>query len=246
MHVLRSIEEALALRAELLAGEARADRRRRLHRLRAGRQHEVSGVDVVLLEPQPTPLASVLGEHRSAAWWHVCTRNEGVDVRVGTGSTSCPATERLPRRPLSDGSEIDVDVVVVGVGSVPVTGLARRFRHRTATAVCARDGVGRTSADTSGRSATSPPGSMQVSRKRVEHWTNAGEQAKMLVGALLGGGPRMAARSRTSGAISTTSRSRPSAPHRPTTTSPSSATTAASSSPTTPATASSPPSSVRA
>ena len=84
IHVLRSFDESLALREQ--AGSAR-------QAVVVGAGFigcEVAaslrgmGVDVVLVEPQPTPLASVLGEQIGAlvARLH---RAEGVDVRCGVG-----------------------------------------------------------------------------------------------------------------------------------------------------------------
>ena len=86
IHVLRSFDESLALRKE--AGRpACGCHRRGLHRLRGGRQHARLGVDVMLVEPQPSPLASVLGE-RSASWWRGCTEPK---------ASTCGAAWESPR-----------------------------------------------------------------------------------------------------------------------------------------------------
>ena len=78
------------------------------------------GVEVTLVEPQPTPLASVLGEQIGAlvARLH---RAEGVDVRCGIGVSSVTGTEHVEKVVLSDGAELDADLVVVGIGSRPST-----------------------------------------------------------------------------------------------------------------------------
>ncbi|PQP53948.1 FAD-dependent oxidoreductase, partial [Mycolicibacterium austroafricanum] len=76
------------------------------------------GVNVVLVEPQPTPLASVLGERIGA----LVTRlheAEGVDVRCGVGVNEVRGTDRVEKVVLSDGTEFDADLVVVGIGSKP-------------------------------------------------------------------------------------------------------------------------------
>ena len=101
IHVLRTFDESLALRKE--AGSAR-----RAVIVGAGFIGcEVAaslrglGVDVVLVEPQPTPLASVLGEQigELVARLH---RAEGVDVRCGVGvsevSGGRPGREGRARR----------------------------------------------------------------------------------------------------------------------------------------------------
>ncbi len=86
------------------------------------------GVDVVIVEPQPTPLASVLGEQIGA----LVTRlheAEGVDVRCGVGVASVAGTDKVEKVVLSDGTELDADVVVVGIGSYPDR-VARGQRYR--------------------------------------------------------------------------------------------------------------------
>ena len=101
IHVLRSFDESLALRKE--AGSAR-----RAVVVGAGfigcevaASLRGMGVEVVLVEPQPSPLASVLGEQigELVARLH---RAEGVDVRCGVGvsevSGNPPGREGRPRR----------------------------------------------------------------------------------------------------------------------------------------------------
>src|SRR4051794_23298314 len=116
IHVLRSIDESMKLRRE--AGSAR-------HAVVVGAGFigcEVAaslrglGVDVVLVEPQPAPLASVLGEQIGSlvARLH---RAEGVDVRCGIGVAEVSGSDRVEKVVLSDGSELDADLVVVGIGS---------------------------------------------------------------------------------------------------------------------------------
>ena len=120
VRVLRTLDESLALREH--AGSAR-------HAVVIGAGFigcEVAaslrklGVDVVLVEPQPTPLASVLGEQigELVARLH---RAEGVDVRCGIGVTEVKGTDHVEKVVLSDGTELDADIVVVGIGSRPST-----------------------------------------------------------------------------------------------------------------------------
>ena len=120
IHVLRSFDESLALRKE--AGSAR-----RAVVVGAGfigcevaASMRGMGVDVVLVEPQPSPLASVLGEQigELVARLH---RAEGVDVRCGVGVSEVRGTHRVEKVVLGDGTELDADLVVVGIGSHPAT-----------------------------------------------------------------------------------------------------------------------------
>ncbi len=191
IHVLRSYDESQALRAE--AGGAR-----KAVVIGAGfigcevaASLRALGVDVVLVEPQPQPLASVLGEQLGAlvARLH---RTEGVDVRTGVGVSAvlaAPGSDRVRQVVLADGSELDADLVIVGIGSRPATDwLGGSGIEVDNGIVC--DSVGRTSAEhvwalgdvASWRDATGH-------QARVEHWSNVAEQARVLVPALLGQQP---------------------------------------------------------
>lgn len=146
------------------------------------------GVEVVLVEPQPAPLASVLGETIGALVTRL-HRAEGVDVRCGVGVAQVSGEERVRAVTLGDGTELDADLVVIGIGSHPVTGWLDGSGIAVDNGVVC-DEVGRTSAphvwaigdvaswrDTVG------------GQVRVEHWSNVADQARVLVPALLGQEP---------------------------------------------------------
>jgi NADPH-dependent 2,4-dienoyl-CoA reductase/sulfur reductase-like enzyme len=143
------------------------------------------GVDVVIVEPQPTPLASVLGAQIGALVTRL-HQAEGVDVRCGVGVDSVVGTGKVEKVVLSDGTELEADIVVVGIGSRPVTGWLEGSGVELDNGVVC-DEVGRTSAPhvwaigdvASWRTAVGH----QV---RVEHWSNVAEQARAIVPALLG------------------------------------------------------------
>jgi 3-phenylpropionate/trans-cinnamate dioxygenase ferredoxin reductase subunit len=185
IHVLRSFDQSLALRKE--AGSAR-----KAVVVGAGFIGcEVAaslrglGVDVVLVEPQPTPLASVLGEQigELVARLH---RSEGVDVRTGVGVEEVTGQGRVERVVLSDGTDLNADLVVVGIGSRPAT----EWLHGSGVevdngVVC--DHVGRTSAAHVWALGDVASWSNATGHQvRVEHWSNVAEQARVLVPALLG------------------------------------------------------------
>jgi 3-phenylpropionate/trans-cinnamate dioxygenase ferredoxin reductase subunit len=185
VRVLRTLGESLALREH--AGSAR-------HAVVIGAGFigcEVAaslrklGVDVVLVEPQPTPLASVLGEQigELVARLH---RAEGVDVRCGVGVSELKGSGHVEGVVLSDGTELDADIVVVGVGSRPSTDWLDGSGVEVDNGVVC-DVAGRTSAPNvwavgdvaSWRDA-------QGHQVRVEHWSNVAEQARVIVPAMLG------------------------------------------------------------
>ena len=146
------------------------------------------GVDVALVEPQPTPLAAVLGEPigELVARLH---RAEGVDVRLGVGVAEIRGGDHVDTVVLTDGTALPADLVVVGIGSRPVTdwlaGSGVELAEVDGGVLC--DEVGRTSAPhvwalgdvASWRDATGH-------QSRVEHWSNVADQARVLVPAMLG------------------------------------------------------------
>ena len=115
IRVLRSFDESLALRRH--ASEAQ-------HAVVVGAGFigcEVAaslrglGVDVVLVEPQPAPLAAVLGVQIGGlvARLH---RAEGVDVRTEVGVADVRGADHVETVQLTDGAEVSADLVVVGIG----------------------------------------------------------------------------------------------------------------------------------
>ncbi len=192
IHVLRSFEQSIALRRE--AGAAR-----RAVVVGAGfigcevaASLRSLGVDVVLVEPQPAPLASVLGEQigELVARLH---RAEGVDVRCGVGVAQVEGDDRVRSVTLDDGTELAADLVVVGIGSHPATGWLDGSGIEVDNGVVC-DRVGRTSVPhvwavgdvASWRDAAGE----QV---RVEHWSNVADQARAMVPSMLGQDPPAAA-----------------------------------------------------
>ncbi|WP_159233653.1 NAD(P)/FAD-dependent oxidoreductase [Mycolicibacterium vanbaalenii] len=183
--VLRSMDESLALRRA--AGEAR-----RAVVIGAGfigcevaASMRGLGVDVVLVEPQPAPLASVLGEQIGGLVTRL-HQAEGVDVRCGVGVTEVSGEGRVQKVTLGDNTELDADLVVVGIGSRPAT------EWLDGSGIAVDNGV---VCDDAGR-ASAPHvwaiGDVASWRDtvggqvRVEHWSNVADQARALVPALLG------------------------------------------------------------
>lgn len=147
------------------------------------------GVGVVLVEPQPAPLAGVLGEQIGTlvARLH---RAEGVDVRTGVGVAEVAGTGgHVSAVTLTDGTVLDADLVLVGIGSRPATGWLEdsgvELDAGDRGVVC--DEVGRTSAPhvwaLGDVASWRDEAGHQV---RVEHWSNVAEQARVMVPAMLG------------------------------------------------------------
>jgi 3-phenylpropionate/trans-cinnamate dioxygenase ferredoxin reductase subunit len=184
VHTLRSVNDCLALRQRL-------DGAREVLVVGAGFVGcEVAaslrdlGLGVHLVEPQSTPLAAALGETLGelVARWH---RKAGVDLRCGAGVARLEPSGRRLRATLTDGAEIETDVVVVGIGAVPEVGWL------TGSGIEVGDGV---LCDERGRTSVADVWAVgdvaawlgSDGRRRVEHWTNAGEQARVVARDMLG------------------------------------------------------------
>jgi 3-phenylpropionate/trans-cinnamate dioxygenase ferredoxin reductase component len=185
IRVLRSFDESLALRKHASAAR---------HAVVVGAGFigcEVAaslrglGVEVVLVEPQPAPLAAVLGPQIGGlvARLH---RAEGVDVRTEVGVADVRGDKRVDTVVLSDGTEVMADLVVVGIGSRPATEWLDGSGIEVDNGVIC-DAAGRASAPNvwalGDVASWRDPTGHQV---RVEHWSNVAEQARVVVPAMLG------------------------------------------------------------
>jgi 3-phenylpropionate/trans-cinnamate dioxygenase ferredoxin reductase subunit len=185
IHVLRSFDETMALREEAATAQRALVVGAGFIGCEVAASLRERGVAVVMVEPQAEPLASVLGEQIGAlvARLH---RNAGVDVRTGTGVESVTGHGRVEKVTLTDGSELETDLVVVGIGSRPATDWLEGSGVEVDNGVVC-DRHGQTSSPhvwalgdvASWQDATGH-------QARVEHWSNVAEQARVMVPTLLG------------------------------------------------------------
>ena len=176
VHVLRSLDDCLALRADLeatpqrvvvvgagfIGAEVAATARGR-------------GLEVTMVEALPEPLSRVLGDEMG----RVCAdvhRDHGVDLRTGVGVAAVEGDRRVERVTLSDGSSVDADVVVVGIGVIPNTewldgaGLATDDGVVCDATCLAAERV------TAAGDVARWPNELFGETMRVEHWDNAAQQ----------------------------------------------------------------------
>lgn len=174
--VLRTLDDCLAIRARL-------DRRPRVVVIGAGFiGSEVAatcrgrGLDVTVLEMLATPLERAVGPVVGDACGRL-HRDHGVDLRCGVTVAGFEGSERVERVRLVDGSTVDADVVVVGVGVVPET---RWLEGSGLTlddgVVCDETCLAAPGVVAAGDVARWPNALFDGERMRVEHWTNATEQ----------------------------------------------------------------------
>ena len=187
IRVLRSLDDAVALREQAETATRAVVVGAGFIGCEVAASLRALGLEVVLVEPQPTPLASVLGERigELVARLH---RAEGVDVRTGVGVAEVRGDGAVSAVVLGDGAVLETDLVVVGIGSRPRTDwLAGSGVDLADDGGVLCDGAGRTSAphvwalgdvaswrDSAGH------------QSRVEHWSNVADQARALVPAMLG------------------------------------------------------------
>lgn len=185
IHVLRNYDESVALRQE--AGSAR-----RAVIVGAGfigcevaASLRKLGVEVALVEPQPAPLASVLGEQIGELVARV-HRAEGVDVRCGVGVSEVRGADRVETVVLGDGTELEADLVVVGIGSRPATDWLEGSGIEVDDGVVCDD-HGRASAPHVWAIGDVASWRHDLGHQvRVEHWSNVADQARVVVPAMLG------------------------------------------------------------
>ncbi|GAA1467859.1 FAD-dependent oxidoreductase [Nocardiopsis exhalans] len=192
IHVLRTLDDAEALRAAF-------DSTGRLVVVGAGfvgaevaASARAVGMEVTLIEAAPTPLTRVV-DPRIGEVLTDLHRENGVDVRLGTGVTGFEGAGRVERVRLADGSAVEASLVVAGVGVHLNTEWLRGSGVELFD-----DG----SVACDAYSAASVPNVYAVGdlanwphpryggRIRLEHWTNASEQGEAAARNLLAGSGR--------------------------------------------------------
>jgi NADPH-dependent 2,4-dienoyl-CoA reductase/sulfur reductase-like enzyme len=189
VHVLRRVDDAVALRQDLT-------RARRVAVIGAGfigcevaSSCRALGVDVTVVEALDLPLQRVLGPAMGqvAADLH---RSHGVDLRLGVGVGRIEGQERVERLVLGDGSVVDADVVVVGIGVRPDTDwLVDSGLTVDDGVVCdeACVAVGSDGRVVAAGDVVRWPHPLFGRSVRLEHWTNASDQAGHAAKALVHG-----------------------------------------------------------
>ena len=184
VHVLRTLKDAEALRADLMPG-------RRLAVIGAGFiGAEVAstarslGVEVTLIDLAHAPLERVLGREVGGV---LATRYRanGVDLRLGVGLAEflTGPDGRVCGLELTDGCTVFCDAVLVGIGAEPAGELLAGDRGGIPTDASGRTAIPDVYACGDVASAWRPSLSRHV---RVEHWTSAAGQAGAVARTILG------------------------------------------------------------
>ncbi|MFD9323904.1 NAD(P)/FAD-dependent oxidoreductase [Streptomyces sp. NPDC060053] len=186
VHVLRSLDDALVLRADLLAGTRLVVVGEGVLGSEIAATARTLGLDVTLTGPLTAPMAMQVGPLVSGVLADLHTER-GVTLRLGTGVVGLTADEgRVTGVRLATDEVLPADVVVVAIGASPATrwltdsgleldnGVVCDSRCRAEEGIYAVGDVARWHHEGLGRLI------------RLENRTNATEQAMAVAGAILG------------------------------------------------------------
>lgn len=195
VHALRTLDDALRLREALL--------QRPCHVAVLGSGFigsEVAaiagslGLDITLVDAAPLPMLAAVGE-QVAAFCADLHRRHGVHLRLGTGVRQLHATSggRLSSVELTDGTRVVADLAVMGLGALPntewLTGsgvlLDRGVRTDAALRVLDPTGAVVPGVVAAGDVARWPHQLFDDELVRIEHWSNAVDQAAAAARSLL-------------------------------------------------------------
>jgi len=183
--VLRTLDDAVALREALTTATRVAVVGMGFIGLEVAAACRSRGVGVVAIESLPVPLAPIVGPTLGETLLAMHA-DHGVEVRTGVTVTGIYGEPRVAGVALSDGSRVDADVVVVGIGVVPNT------EWLESSGLPLDNGV---VCNGSGEAAPGVYAAGDVARManvwygeapRIEHWTNAVEQGVHVAEQMLG------------------------------------------------------------
>ncbi|MEE3329415.1 MAG: FAD/NAD(P)-binding oxidoreductase [Myxococcota bacterium] len=185
VYTLRTLDEAIAIRSELEKSPRVAVVGAGFIGAEVAASCRARGLDVTMIEALPVPIERAVGRDigEAVAQLH---RDHSVDVRLGVGVEALEGGGRVGRVRLSDGSHVEADVVVVGIGVIPnIDWLEGSGLELGNGVVC------------DSRCATNVPGIVAAGdvaqwqnplfseAMRIEHWSNASEMARAAVETLL-------------------------------------------------------------
>jgi len=189
VHVLRTLDDAVALRASLAAATSLVVVGAGFIGAEVASTARALGLEVTVVEAMPTALAGPLGAELGPVCAALHT-DHGVRLVTGTGVARLLGVGRVTGVELTDGTRLAADVVLVGIGAQP------EVEWLAGSGLDLDDGV-----RTDACCATSLPGVVAVGdcasafdpaagrHRRIEHWTHALQQPATAAATLLGTRP---------------------------------------------------------
>lgn len=147
-----------------------------------------AGLEAIVLERGPMPLLKVLGEE-VAEVFVALHRRHGVDIRPGVQVAD--VTGDIPRHAtgvhLYDGSHIEADLVVAGIGAIPNTELAHAAGLVVDNGIMVDEHLRTSDADIYAAGDVARAFHPVLGKHiRVEHWANAFNQPEIAAKSMLG------------------------------------------------------------
>ncbi|HVK28655.1 MAG TPA: FAD-dependent oxidoreductase, partial [Nocardioides sp.] len=121
VYPLRTLDDSLAVREKLEAGARTVVIGAGFIGSEVASTARKRGLEATIVEALPTPLVRATGHEMGAAIASLHALN-GTSLRCGVGVSSIEGDGRVERVVLADGSSIEADLVVVGIGVVPSVG----------------------------------------------------------------------------------------------------------------------------
>jgi 3-phenylpropionate/trans-cinnamate dioxygenase ferredoxin reductase component len=187
IHVLRTLDDALALERDLSAAPGRV--------LVVGAGFigaEVTstcrsrGLDVTVVEGLSAPLEGTLG-HPVGQVLSQLQRDHGVDLRLGTSVVDVHGARRVEAVQLSDGGRVRADVLVLAIGVTPATGWLEHSGLTIDRGVLCDETCLAAPGIVAAGDVARWPNRRFAEVRRVEHWDNAIRQGRHAARRLLAG-----------------------------------------------------------
>jgi 3-phenylpropionate/trans-cinnamate dioxygenase ferredoxin reductase subunit len=184
---LRSVDDANALRTEIVSGRKAAVIGMGFIGCEVAASLRQKGVEVVCIDPSPTPLFRVLGEQVGQVMSTI-HHEHGVETVIDDVVTRFEGDGRVERVITRRGRRVDCDFAVLGVGVEPVVDVVADSGVEISNGIVV-DEYCRTNAHdifAAGDVANHYHPVFQK-RMRVEHWQNAMQQGAAAARSMLGG-----------------------------------------------------------
>ena len=183
---LRSVEDSDLIKSRLHAGRRLVIIGGGWIGLEVAAAARRGGADVTVLEAMSLPLVRVLGPEVASIFADL-HRRHGVDLRLNIEVESIKGNGGRAIVGLADGSSIEADLLVVGVGVAPDTALARAAGLQTDNGILVDDQLRTSATDVFAAGDVANAYHPLLGRHlRVEHWDNAIEQGVVAAQNMLG------------------------------------------------------------
>src|SRR5262249_38725573 len=121
VHVLRTLQDALAIRERFATGGSVAVVGGGFIGAEVASSARSLGLSVTVVDPLALPMERVVGRATALLFTELAARN-GIELRLGHGVEAIEGTAGALTLHLTDGSTVQADTAVVGIGALPNDG----------------------------------------------------------------------------------------------------------------------------